>query len=128
MRTITVDQFQLELKAQGVKSHHDFAFRCPVCKTVQSARDLIKAGAGQNFAQVEKYLAFSCVGRFTGAGAWKKDEAPGRGCNWTLGGLFQLHKLTVTTPDGERHPRFELATPEEAQAHAAKHAAEGVTA
>lgn len=32
MRTITVEEFQTELKAQGVKSHADFAFRCPVCK------------------------------------------------------------------------------------------------
>lgn len=123
MRTITIDEFRAELKSQGVKSHIDFAFKCPVCQTVQSARDLIKAGAGQSFDQVERYLAFSCIGRFTNAGAWKKDEPPGRGCNWTLGGLFQLHELTVTTPEGENHPRFELASPEEAQTHAANRAA-----
>ena len=43
----------------------------------------------------------------------------GKPCNWTLGGLFALHKLEVVTPDGEKHPRFELATPAEAQAHMA---------
>lgn len=123
MRTITVDEFIAELKAQGVTREH-FAFKCPICKTVQSSRDLIKAGAGVDFDSVEKYLAFSCVGRFTNAGAHKKDEAPGRGCNWTLGGLFQLHELTVTTPDGAKHPRFEPASPEEARAHALKHVSE----
>lgn len=120
MRTITVDEFKAELKAQGVSREH-FAFKCPICKTIQSSRDLIKAGAGIDFDSVEKYLAFSCVGRFTKAGAHKKGEPPGRGCNWTLGGLFQLHELTVTTPDGKKHPQFELASPEEAKEHAAKH-------
>jgi hypothetical protein len=38
-----------------------------------------------------------------------------------LGGLFILHELTVTTADGKKPPRFELATPQEAQALQAKH-------
>jgi hypothetical protein len=122
MRTISLENFHSELKAQGVKTHLDFAFRCPICKTIQSARDLIKAGAGEDFDRVESVLAFSCVGRWTNAGTHKKDDPPGRGCNWTLGGLFQLHELTVVGEDGKKHPRFELATPDEAQAHAAKHA------
>lgn len=119
MRTITVDQFQSELKAQGVRSHEHFAFCCPMCRTVQSARDLINAGAGKTFDDVQKYIAFSCVGRWTNAGPHKKGNAPGRGCDWTLGGLFQIQDLTVTTADGEKHPRFELATPEEARSHQA---------
>jgi hypothetical protein len=122
MRTISIEQFQSELKAQGVKTHLDFAFRCPICKTVQSARDLIAAGAGEDFDRIEPVLAFSCVGRWTNAGPHKKDEPPGRGCNWTLGGVLQLHDLTVLAADGTKHPRFELATPDEAQAHAARHA------
>lgn len=120
MRTATVEEFQSELKAQGVNSHLDFAFLCPICKTIQSARDLIKAGAGADFDAVQGFLAFSCVGRFTNAGGWKKDEPPGRGCNWTLGGLFQCHELTVIDVDGSKHPRFEPATPEQAQSHAAQ--------
>lgn len=121
MRTITVAQFHTELKAQGVATHLDFAFRCPICKTIQSARDLIAAGVGVDFDRVESRLAFSCVGRFTGADEHKKGMPPGRGCNWTLGGLLQVHELVVLTEDG-KYPRFELATPAEAQAHAAKHA------
>lgn len=121
MRTLTVEEFQAELKAQGVRSHEHVAFRCVMCGTIQSGRDLIEAGAGKTFDDVEKFLGFSCVGRWTNAGPHKKGNPPGRGCDWTLGGLFTVHTLAVTTPDGEKHPRFELATPEEAQAHQAKH-------
>lgn len=109
-RELSLDDYRAEIKAQGVDKE-DYAFICPACSTVQSARWLIKAGAGKDFEEVEGYLGFSCVGRFTGAGD-KREE--GKGCNWTCGGLFQIHKLTVITPDGEKHPRFEIATPEQA--------------
>jgi hypothetical protein len=114
MQVMKLEEFQAALKSQGV-GHEDFAFVCPMCKTVQSARDLIAAGAGNDFDEVEKYLGFSCVGRFTGAGSPRK-EPDGKPCNWTLGGLFTVHKLEIETPDGERHPRFEVATPEQAKA------------
>lgn len=95
MQTMTIDEFEAALKAQGVPIE-DVQFRCPRCKTSQSARDLIAAGAGADFDAVEKYLGFSCVGRFDAT----------KGCNWTLGGLFRIHELEVVTPDGKRHPRF----------------------
>lgn len=119
MKTMTLDEYRAQIKAQGLEAPEDFAFKCPRCGTVQSARDLIAAGAGEDFEEVEKYLGFSCVGRWTGAGSPRK-EPDGKPCNWTLGGLFALHNLEVETPDGEKHPRFEVATPEEAQANAKK--------
>lgn len=118
MRTVTLDEFQSALRAQGVSSHEHFAFKCPMCGTVQSARDLIAAGAGKDFDAVERFVGFSCVGRFIGAGSPRK-EPDGKPCNWTLGGLFRLHKLEVIDSKGDKHPRFELASPEEAQAHQA---------
>ncbi len=121
VNTMTLDDFQTALRAQGVKTHEDAAFVCPMCKTVQSSRDLIRCGAGETFDDVERYLGFSCVGRWTGAGAPRK-KPDGKPCNWTLGGLLSLHKLEVITPDDLRHPRFELATPEQAQTHALEHA------
>jgi hypothetical protein len=120
MKTMTLEEFRAALKAQGVKTHADFAFVCPRCATVQSSRDLIAAGAGADFDSIEKYLGFSCFGRWTNAGPSRK-EPDGNPCNWMLGGLFQLHNLEVVTEDGEHHPRFDVATPEQAQAHAAKH-------
>lgn len=126
MQTMTVAEFHAALKAQGVSGHEHVAFKCPRCGTIQSGADLVKAGAGADFAAVEKYVAFSCVGRFNRAPPYRAGAEPGAGCDWTLGGLFQLHALEVITDDGERHPRFELATPEEAQAHA-RRATDGET-
>jgi len=110
-RELALDDFRAEIKAQGVEKE-DYAFICPACKTVQSARWLIAAGAGKEFDDVNGTVGFSCVGRFTGAGGEKLEE--GKGCNWTLGGLFQIHTLTVVTPDGQKHPHFEVATSEQA--------------
>ena len=64
MQTKTLDEYQSDVKAQGVPREH-IAMKCPMCGTIQSAADLIAAGAGPDFDAVEKYLAFSCVGRFT---------------------------------------------------------------
>ena len=99
MKTMTLEEYETEIKAQGAERFEDVTFRCPACKTLQNAQDLIDAGAGKNIDEVEGYLAFSCVGR------WTEDK----GCDWTLGGFLRIHKLEVITPDGERHPRFELA-------------------
>lgn len=123
LKTITHEELKAAVLAQGVPYDH-FAFICPMCGTVQSADDLIKASAGKDFDDVEKYLGFSCIGRFTGMGPPSKARAtaPGKGCNWTLGGLFRMHKLEVITEDGKRHPHFEVATPEQAQEHMNKKA------
>lgn len=110
MRTITIEEFHAELRAQDVKEREDIALICPQCSTVQSARMLIRAGAGKTFEDVEKYLGWSCVGRFNKAG-----QTP-TGCDWTLGGLLKIHCLEVVDEHGELHPRFEVATPAQAQA------------
>lgn len=123
IKRMTVSEFHAALKAQGV-DQDDLALVCPMCATVQSARDLIAAGAGATFEEVERYLGFSCVGRWTGASSPRK-QPDGAACNWTLGGLFKTHKLEVVTDDGKAHPRFMPATPEQAQAHAARAKAEG---
>lgn len=118
---ITLAEFQERLKAQGVE-REDAAFRCPMCGTVQSMRTLIEAGAGASVDEVEKYIGFSCVGRWTHqlGPSEAREKHPGEGCNWTLGGLFKTHDLEVVTPDGATHPHFEPATPEEAQALASR--------
>jgi hypothetical protein len=114
MRVLKFDEFQAELKKQGVPRKH-LAFRCPICGTVQSMASLIAAGAGNSEEDAEKYIGFSCVGRFTGAGPFHRGDQPGNGCDWSLGGLFHLHTLEIETADGQRHMHFEPATPEQAQ-------------
>lgn len=117
MKTLTLDEFQAACKAQA-PSHDQIVFRCPMCGTLQSGVDLVAAGAGADFQAVERYLAFSCIGRFTGAESPRR-KPDGSPCNWTLGGLLRTHKLEVVTADGMRHARFELATKDEADAHRA---------
>lgn len=118
MQTMTLAELQDALRAQGVPRDH-YAFKCPMCETVQSAADLIRAGAGADFDQVEKFIGFSCIGRFTGQKFTKASKGAHVGCDWTLGGLFRMHVLEIVTPDGKHHPHFAPATPEEAQAHMA---------
>ncbi len=123
MTELTWQQFQDQARAQGVSSREYIALICPACHTVQCAQDLIRAGAGEkppettSFETIVKYLGFSCVGRFTGAGPAKMDAPPGKGCDWTLGGLFHIHELEIILPDGKRQMSFTLADPATAQAH-----------
>lgn len=117
MRTISLEEFHNELRAQGVPKIH-LAFVCPVCNTMQSAHDLIQAKAGKNFDEVQTYLGFSCVGRFTNAGPYIPSEPPASpGCDLTLGGLLRVHKLEVMD-EGQPLPRFEIANPVAAFRHA----------
>lgn len=115
MRTVSVEEFRAELKAQGVSSRDHVALVCPICGCAQTAADLIEAGAGATFDEVERFLGFSCVGRWTNAGPARRPN-DGKPCDWTLGGLFRLHTLEVITADGDTHPRFEPASPAVAQA------------
>ena len=116
---ISLEDFLGRLKAQGVPRRH-LALICPACGTAQSMHSLIAAGAGATEDEVEKYVGFSCVGRWTEAPAADFANKPpkygGSGCDWTLGGLLGIHELEVATPDGEVHPRFVPATAEQAQA------------
>lgn len=113
---ITVAELRQLFKMQGVSSREHVACKCVICGTVQSPADFMRA-TGKPIEEIEKYFGFSCIGRFTNAGPWKQGDAPGKGCDWTLGGLLRLHRLVVVTPDGDEHPFFDIASAEEAQAH-----------
>lgn len=118
IRTLSVPEFHAELKAQGVSHQRHYALKCASCGTVQSMASLVAAGATPE--EAERKIGFSCEGRLTNAGPWPSNPSAERratrGCDWSLGGFFRIHKLEVITPDGEKNPRFEIASPEEAQA------------
>ena len=118
MERVSVAEFRERLVSQGVPDINHAALVCPVCGTVQSMASLVEAGASPEMA--ERYIGFSCEGRVSGAGAWprkpSKARAATRGCDWTLGGLFTIHRLEVETEDGVLHPRFTVAEPADAQA------------
>lgn len=119
---MTLAEFHAALAAQGVPRGHE-AVKCPACGTVQSFADLHAAHAAADpvllrgyfgeDAKPEDAFAHSCIGRYERAGAPRLSG----GCNWTLGGFLQVHRLIVEFPDGTRLPAFEPATPQEALAH-----------
>jgi phage FluMu protein Com len=113
MDKITLEEFRRRIKAQNVSDRQHVAFKCPMCKTVQSLKSFICAG--EHPEQAEKLIGFSCVGRITKADPPRKvpDSLP---CNWSLGGFFKLHELEVIDEEGTAHPFFEVATASEAQA------------
>lgn len=79
------------------KDKKNWKFKCVNCGEVQSYLDFKEAGV----ENPEGRVYFSCIGRYV------KD----RGCDWTLGGLFQSHKQEVIAADGSKIPTFEFATP-----------------
>ena len=98
MKYMTSEEFQSECSKRFGDDPLQWQFVCPQCKTVQTGQQLIDTGKVSR-EDVGGFMAFSCIGRF--------DES--QGCNWTLGGLFQIHELEVVI-DGDTHrPCFELA-------------------
>lgn len=117
MRRLTLAEFQAACRAQASRVEL-ITVKCPMCGTLQNARDFIAAGAGKDFEAVSQHLGFHCVGRLGGAGA-PRSQPDGEPCNWTLGGHLRMHTLEILTPDGKAHPHFELAGQEEAHKHCA---------
>lgn len=69
-------------------------FKCVQCGGIQTYNDFLEAG----IETPGNIFYFSCIGRWVTS----------RGCNWTLGGLFRIHKLEVIK-DGNIIPVFEFA-------------------
>lgn len=114
VEVVPIAEFVERMRAQGVPVEN-VAFICPMCQTIQTGLDLIESGAGEDMDEVDKFLGFSCVGRFLGAGE-PRAEPDGKPCNYTLGGLFKFHKTEIQYETYMRAV-FELATPEQAKAH-----------
>lgn len=61
----------------------EWRFQCPACGHVQCAREVRERNPDAK--NLSDWIYFSCEGRHT----------RGVGCDWTLGGLFQIHTLEV---------------------------------
>lgn len=108
-------EFYTRLAAQGVSDPDHWAFKCPVCGTVQSIASLMTANLSHEGAY--QVVGYACEGRFRNAGPYRKGApAAVRGCDWTLGGLLQIHELVVTYEGGQSEAWFMPATAQEAQA------------
>ena len=68
----------------------DWKFVCPSCRHVASVKDWKDAGAP------EGAIAFSCIGRYTGAGGDKTFRGAGGPCDYAGGGLFGLNPVEVS--------------------------------
>jgi hypothetical protein len=85
----------------------DWVFQCILCGRLQTGREF-----QEHFAiSAREALArahMSCIGRWL----------PGTGCDWTLGGLLQIHTHEVLL-EGELIPVFAFPpeTPEEGTPH-----------
>jgi len=96
-RTIKIEDWMAEGEKRFGKDIKQWKFICPSCKTVQTAQDLLDAGVKKD--DIDGYLGFSCIGRF----------AKDKGCNWTLGGLFQIHTFEIELENGHKRAVFEFA-------------------
>ena len=98
-RTMEFDDYVAEGERLFGPLKKKWRFVCPRCGTVQSGEDFQAAGKEIDF--ILKVLGFSCIGRYV----------EGVGCDWTLGGLFQIHTLEVILPNGKHQPIFEFDKP-----------------
>lgn len=77
------------------KDPKNWKFRCVRCGHVQSIQDFIDNKIPMPHVKVYH----SCIGR------WVKDV----GCDWTLGGLIQIHEVEVIIPGGNHIPVFDFS-------------------
>lgn len=91
---IPYEKWISDLKERFGEDSKNWAFKCPNCGNIQTAQDFIDNGAERH----KTFSYYSCIGRYV----------KNKGCNWTLGGLLQMHK-TCVLKDGEVFPVFEMA-------------------
>ncbi len=103
--------FDEAVRRLGDNQNH-WEFICPACGFVQSV-DTFRGLTDLADDQIEKYIGFSCVGRWLKEG--EPREAFGRGlgpCNYAGGGLIGLNRIAVEH-EGKVTPVFAFAAAEE---------------
>lgn len=110
VRVITQEAFQAECRAQA-EQREEIVFICPVCKTLQTGREMMTARGNQHFDEVQGRIGNACIGRYTDT----------HGCTFKMGRRTSSNtQLLVKTPDGTEHPHFELASRAQADEHRAQ--------
>lgn len=67
------------------KDSFDWKFKCPSCNHVQSINLMLQHNPSLKAEEIQNSVFFNCEGRYTER----------YGCDWSLGGLFQIHKVEV---------------------------------
>jgi len=84
---------------QHYKDVKGIEFECPSCKHKQSINSIMKNNSKLTEQEVRDFIAVNCEGRST----------KGKGCDWTLGGLFQIHDVEVLKEDGSKYGVFNFS-------------------
>lgn len=100
--TITRDEWVAEGTRRFGPDMMKWKFVCPSCKHVAAASDWRDAKAPENT------VAFSCVGRWSGANVDAFTHKKGGPCNYAGGGLFRINP-TCVDHDGVVHDVFAFA-------------------
>lgn len=88
-KTITLEEWQKEGKNLFGNNTQDWKFKCPNCGNIQSYKS-IKEHNPEIKLNVDN-ITFNCEGRLNSK----------YGCDWTLGGLFQIHELEVIASENK---------------------------
>lgn len=100
---LTFEAWQAEGVRRFGEDKRKWRFVCPACGHVASAMDWVNAGASDS-------IAFSCIGRWTGAKREAFTKAGGEGpCDYAGGGLFRLNPVQVIDEEGKEHSVFAFA-------------------
>lgn len=95
MDTIKIEDWKKKAVELYGEDEKKWKFKCIKCGHIQTLQDFID----NNVEDAIYKFYFSCIGRYVKS----------VGCDWTLGGLFTMHKLEVVGENGERSPVFEFA-------------------
>jgi len=95
---MTYEEWINKAKKLFGKDSYNWKFKCPSCGHIQSINSMVEHNPSLNPEDIQNSVYFNCEGRIN----------EGYGCDWTLGGLFQVHKVEVNFK-GKIVPVFEFA-------------------
>ncbi|MFJ1269930.1 VVA0879 family protein [Legionella lytica] len=88
----------------------DWKFKCPICETVQTARDFVNAGLSKE--EASSSIAIECIGRFLPnkqKAIGGKKIIKGEPCNYAGYGLLPLNPIEIEMDDGSKQYAFAFA-------------------
>lgn len=91
------------------KNTETWQFKCPVCETIQTAKDFIAAGASKDEAM--NSIAVECIGRHLPEKQKAFDSSQGKiikgsPCNYAGYGLLRLNPVEIEFEDGFKRHAF----------------------
>lgn len=104
------------MNSQLVPREH-VSYICPECGKIQSAQNLYDTGEFQTIDDALIKIGYSCIGLHKRKIDPKTGLRMGLGCDFTFDDDKKLKKILVQDSNGNMHPRFQLATPEQAQSN-----------